>query len=221
MENDIEYDIINDIDLFDFIYKFDSKEENLDKYSISFCKSSQNDLDSYVSYFDMDGYFENIKKSYEYREDKMYNQFKIDYNRQNIKLNKYYYNEASFIKNLDTLLSDSSPKIFGMSWRSFVILACCQSSFGLPYSILQKKYIGKSTDKILVSGGMNSIDINITINNNKVLIELNNICYIKDTETGAKTHKINSSVTIELDKKIGNNSYDPLICVFSWRIVNV
>ena len=64
MSKDTEYEIINNIDLFDFIYKFDSKDEiNLDKYNISSHKNNGDDHDSFVSYFDMEGYIENIKKS--------------------------------------------------------------------------------------------------------------------------------------------------------------
>lgn len=227
MEKDTEYDIINNVDLFDFIYKFDSKDENMDKYNASVSKNNvgNNDIfESYVSYFDMDGYIENIKKSYKNNEDRMYNQFKIDYDRQNIKLNGYKYNQNKFINNLDYLLSDVSPnKIYDLSWRTLIILLCCQSSFSLPYLILQKKYIssGNNENKILTSGGIGSLDINININNNKVTIELNNICYLKKLENAIKTDKIISSVTIELDKKIKNYKYESLICVFTWKNIKI
>jgi hypothetical protein len=222
MDKDTEYDIINGIDLFDFIYKFDSKNENLDKYNMSFNKNNNTNDDnyeSYISYFDMDGYIENIKKSYSCREDKIYYQFNLDYPRQNTMLNGYKYDKDSFIKNLDKLLINVNPdKIFDMTWRSFIILLCCQSSFSLPFLILQKKYISNSTNKILVSGGQGSININININNEKVIIELNSICNLKEMEYGIKTEKIKSSVTIELNKNRENELYDPLICVFSWKI---
>lgn len=218
---DTEYDIINGTDLFDFIYRFDSKDENLDKYNVSFNKNEDIDdnfFESYVSYFDMDGYLENIKKSYEYREDKIYNQFKIDYYRQNIKLNGYKYDIDSFIKKLDGLVSDAHPiKLFDMSWRTLIILLCCQSSFTLPYLILQKKYVSSFDDKILVSGGLNSIDININIKNDKVLIELNSMSYLKRLEDGVKTDRIRSTVYIELNKIMNDIKYEPLICVFSWK----
>lgn len=219
MEKDTEYDIINGIELFDFIYKFDSKNENLDKYNVSFNKNIDDDnYESYISYFDMDGYIDNIKKSYSYREDKIYNQFNVDYYRQNIKLNGYKYDKELFIKKLDDFLLNTSPNnIFNMSWRSFIVLLCCQSSFTLPYLILQKKYV-KSSDKVLVSGGQGSININIDINTDKVIIELSSICNLKETDSGIKTEKIKSAVTIDLDKIREDNLYDPLICIFSWKI---
>lgn len=223
MDKDTEYDIINGIDLFEFIYKFDSKDENFDKYKISILDSvdTNDNYESYVSYFDMDGYIENIKKSYGYREDKIYGQFQIDYHRQSIKLNNYQYDNDTFIKYIGKLLLDATPsKIFDMSWQSFIVMLCCQSSFALPYLILQKKYVTTNINenKVLVSGGLNSININITINSEKVLIELNNMSFLKDIETNKKIDKIRSSVTIELSKKMKDKLYDPLICVFSWKI---
>lgn len=223
MDKDTEYEIINNIDLFDFIYKFDSNNEiNSNKYNISSHKKNGDDHDSFISYFDMEGYIENIKKSYSCREDKIYYQFGIDYNRQNIKLNGYKYDKNTFIKTLDKLLENVfNKKLFELSWKTLIILLCCQSSFFLPYRILSQKYISNNIPHVITSGGCDSININISIDKNKVIVELNNSFCIKNTELNTCTHKINSTITIDLDKNIKNDLFNPLICIFYWKIQNI
>lgn len=206
-----EYDIINDIDLYDFIYKFDSDNE------IKNDINNDIEIGSFFSYFEMDGYIKNILKSYT-NDDNILTQFKKDYPRQSVKLNGIKYDINEFCDKLDYLL-DNKTKIMNVSCNLLIKLLCCQSSFCFPYKILIQKYKLNNDNRILVCNSqyLNSLCVDIEIKNDNIIIELKNILCIKNIESNINTHKINSLILIELNKK---NNYDPLMCIFHW-IINV
>lgn len=229
--SDDEYVIINNIDLFNFIYKFNS-QGTVDKYIQNMIMNNSlnngND-DSFISYFDMEEYVNDIRKSYYNKEENIMSQFEKDYYRQNVKLNGYKYQETkSFIEEIDRLLQlntkdikDTNSGILNMSLKSLIILLCCQSSFYLSYQILVNLYEINSENKALICDSKNKLGIymDIIIDDKKIIMELNNTLLIRDIDKNENTHKINTTITVELDIKKENKSYqEPHICVFNWRI---
>jgi hypothetical protein len=216
---DDEYDIIGDSNLYNFIYKFSSKG-NIDKYLQNKIPIGNND--TYVSYFDMEEYIYDLQKSYNNDNLKIKDQFQKDYNRQNITLNGHKYNDQNiFISEMKYNLSNYiNNKMNNISYDMIIILLCCQSSFYLPYQLLLNLYeINDNSDKALVCDSKNKLgtNINIWINDLKIVIELNTHLYIKNISSFKNTHKIKISLTIELDKKI-SDIINPQICVFFWDI---
>jgi len=219
MNFDEDFDIILDNSyLYDFIYQFNTKgkvEKHLKKII-----SDNNDMydDTFVSYFNMDEYVYDIKKSYQNDINNIYVQFEKDISRQNIKLNNKKYDSNRFLSILDNVL-DNDVKYFNMSCKDLIVMLCCQSSFSLSYEILSGLYVSSLLDKVLVSNAMNGrgISVNVIINKDKIIMELNNKLHLKDINTNTNTHEINANITLELDKKI-NKLNVPKICVFSWRI---
>ena len=66
------------------------------------------------------------------------------------------------------------------------------------------------------------IHVNIVINDKKITIELNNVLLIFNTIINKNIQKINSTITIELEKQKDNKSHhEPHICIFNWKIVNI
>jgi hypothetical protein len=179
---------------------------------------------SFVSYFDMDGYIDDIKQSYQNDVNKMYLQFGKDYSRHNIKLNGCSYTDQNdWLHQLGLLCSNSlGKKLYDLDLKSLVVLLCCQSSFFLSYKLLMEIYEIDSQSFALVcnSRDFDGILINIIVDNDKILIELKNTLLIRNIDMDINTNKISSNITIELDKHITNNLI-PNICVFSWNILPI
>lgn len=220
---DDDYVIISDSSLYNFIYKFSSNG------SIDKCLQNTvpGDNDTYVSYFDMNEYVNDLKKSYNSKDSEIVNQFQKDYDRQNIKLNGIRHNNyQNFMDQLKKYLSDFdyNLKLFDISYESLVVLLCCQSSFYLPYQLLVNLYeIDNNSDtKALVCDSRDKLGttIHIFVTDDKMTVELNTNLYIREIATFKNTHKIQVSITVELDKKI-KDTIDPQICVFSWHITPV
>lgn len=214
--NEEDFIIINNSDLYNFIYKFNS-DGNLDKY---FGNITQDDNNTFISYFDMEEYINEIKNSYK-SVTEIFSQFEKDYARQNIELNSaHYYKCHIFLDTLHALLNNCNMhhSLYEFTYYELIVLLCCQSSFCLPYQLLSKLYEIDIETKILTcdTRNVNGIYINIYVKENKITMELNNILYIKKIETNKNTHKIHSTVTIELDKS--SNQY---VCIFSWTINNL
>jgi hypothetical protein len=228
--NDIDNDyvIINNIDFFNFIYKFNSKgtvDSHIKDMVTNKNNYNYNEDESFISYFNMDEYVNDIKKSYNNKEENILEQFRRDYNRQNIRLNGYKYQEnKSFLDEIEKILN------MNKNLKSLIILLCCQSSFYLPYQILVNLYGINSENRALVCDSKNllGIYIDVIIDDKKIIMELNNTLFIRDIDQNVNTHRINAKITIELelelelDYKIRNKSYcEPNICVFNWKIKNV
>ena len=61
--------------------------------------------------------------------------------------------------------------------------------------------------------------MDIIIDDKKIVMELNNTLLIRDIDKNENTHKIDTTITVELDIKKENKYYqEPNICVFNWRI---
>jgi hypothetical protein len=221
--NDDEYDIIyNNNELFNFIYKFNS-QGTIENYVQNMIKNNDLNNESFLSYFNTEEYVNNLIKSYNYKEKNIFSQFEKDYNRQNIKINGYKYNNTQLFINEINKLCDFNNKIqfCNMSWKLLIILLCCQSSFYLPYQILMNLYEIDFVNKALISDSKSndSINIDIIINNDKIIIELCNVLFIRNINNYINTHKINNVITIEFDKKIDLElNQKPHICVFNWKI---
>jgi hypothetical protein len=224
--NDDDYVIINNIDLFNFIYKFNS-QGTVDKYiqnmimnnSLNNCNN-----DSFISYFNMEEYVNDIRKSYYNKEENIMSQFEKDYYRQNVKLNGYKYQETkSFIEEINRLLQTyhTNSGVLNISLKSLIILLCCQSSFYLSYQILVNLYEINSENRALICDSKNKLGIyiDIVIDDKKIIMELNNTLLIRDIDKNENTHRINTTITVELDIKKENKSHqEPHICVFNWTI---
>lgn len=225
-ENNIDddYVIINNIDLFNFIYKFNS-QGTVDKYIQNMIMNNNfNESDSFISYFDMEEYVNDIRKSYSNKEENIMSQFERDYHRQNVTLNGYKYQETkSFIEEIDRLMQTTYEKsdVINMSLKSLIILLCCQSSFYLSYQILVNLYEINSENRALICDSRNKLGIyiDIIIDDKKIIMELNNSLLIRDIDKNKNTHQINSTITVELDIKKESEFYkEPHICVFNWTI---
>ncbi len=233
---DNEYVIINDCDLFNFIYKFDSNG-NVDKYIKNMISQNGIEDDSYISYFDMEEYIDDILKSYSNNYEKILYQFGLDYHRINIKLNGYKHeNKELFLNNLNFIICNTyNFNIKKFSLDQIIVLLCCQSSFYLPYQILSNLYctnkdINKDTNVLVCdSNNIFGLSVNIIIDKSKITIELNNELFIKNINNNINTHKINSTLSIQIenkenkDNKENNNIYlkygEPHICIFNWKIM--
>lgn len=226
MDND--YIIINNTDFFSFIYKFNSDglvDANIKNMILN--DSNFND-EYYISYFNMDEYINDIKKSYDNKDENIMEQFKRDYNRQNIRLNGYKYeNYKLFLGEMGKIQGlDKNFGILKMTHELLIILLCCQSSFYLPYQILVNLYGINSENRALICNSKNlmGIYIDIIVDDKKIIIELNNILFIRDIDKNINTHKINTKITIDVNIEINdeNKLYnEPNICVFNWKITRI
>lgn len=207
--------------VYNFIYDFDKNgmmnKENTPNNSVLYHN------DTYISCFDLVDYIDEIKKSYTSNQS-ILSQFEKDYHRQSIHINKVYYENINiFFDKLKKVLSTNNydiVTIFNMSFYDIIILLCCQSSFVLPYIILQNFYELNNESKLLTSEFKNKMyhTIHITINDT-ITIEMNTTLCIKDIEENVNTHKIDMTVSCEFHKNMQNT--DPHFCVFTWKCCNV
>jgi hypothetical protein len=203
-----EYDIVDNCDVIDnydsynFIYKIDSND-------ICSTQSISNDDITYVAYFELIEYINDLKKSYG-DELAIMTQFKKDYIRQRTKLNNVYdVNPDIFLTKLDAILKKHNYN----SHNNLILLLLCQSSFVLPYTILCKFYGLINNDKILSSGSQNRI-MKIDINKDNISIELNASFNIIDILAETTICKINAMITCNLKRNIDN---EPQIGILAWH----
>lgn len=208
--DDYDYDIIDNYDLYNFIYKINQNDIMSSEYAT---QSILNDDSTYVSYFDLIEYIGSIKKSYKDEssrrncsdmESAIMTQFKKDYIRQQTNLNNVYDgNPDIFLIKLDALLKkyNYNKQIFSMSHYNLILLLLCQSSFVLPYTVLCNFYGLINGNKILSSGSQNRI-MKIDINKESISIELNASLKIIDTLEEKTTDKIDMMITCDFKRNI-------------------
>jgi len=194
----------NLFDNFNHIYKID-----IDGYLINKNNNKLDNNDTYISYMDMKQYIIDIKSSYKNLA-KIYEQFNKDYYRQIIKLNnkEYDINEFMNILNNYNLINKYNDI---MTYKSLIVLLCCQSSFALPYKLLTNIY-NIDNDNYVLTMSKNKTEIKININNDIINIDLSTILLIKQIYTTRNTHKIILSISMEINTKSDKNE----ICIISW-----
>ena len=213
-----EYIIIDSYDLYNFIYKVDisgtMEEKSLKK------NNYPDDNDTYISYFDLENYINDVKKAYK-SDECIFKQYKTDFKRQYTKLN------GIVVEDIDELISklknelhinEYQQSIFNISFYNVIILLSCQSSFALPYIILKNVYKLNDEDNILVSGSRNKIstNIDITIEKENLSLKLNSILNIKNVQKNTNTHKIEISICCDFQKNMEKN--EPHFGIFTWII---
>lgn len=221
---------------FEFVHKFES-DGSFDEQIKSIIESTN--ASKIISYFSLKQYLLDNKQSYSNKLEKIYSQFEKDFPRQHMTLNNEIVIDSTvFIETLETLLSASyvpiymkllypfsvlsCDHVYDISYTDLIILLCCQSSFLVPFHILNNIYDDINGLYFLVSGSgeRQNTAINITINETSASISLDTIFFIKNTETNTIVKKISINVFIDFVFNEISQS-DSQIAVFTWNIANV
>jgi hypothetical protein len=216
-EFDDEYIVIDTHDFCKFIYEVNINEK-IDQSSMR-AKSDNND--KYTSYIDFINYINENKNAYK-DSVTILQQFKLDFVRLYLELNQEH------IDDMDLALATIEEKlknygyyesIFNMSFNDLIILLCCQSSFALPYTILENIYEFNNDNKVLASGSKNKISTNIKINidDKNIYVILNSILNVKETKyMGKIIQQIDITISFDFQKNMNKN--EPQFCVFTWSM---
>jgi len=118
----------------------------------------------------------------------------------------------------DTLdIPERNMTLYQMTYNEIIMLLCCQSSFYLPYRLLTNIYNLNTDDLMLVSNSENKsrTTIDIVINQDKIILDLTTVLYIKSLSSGTTTHSIDATITMDISKQ---NIDDRMKCIFSWNV---
>lgn len=175
----------------------------------------------YIYFFSFEKYIIDIWRSYKSQLD-IYNQFSVDFNRQNIYINN---GKCNTIDDFSKIIS----KIKIHSVENMIYILCNQSSFGLPYEILCNMYnaqYGLSSDNMIVNSLFNApiedddrTSVNIDICKDHVLLLLKTRLFVINQKTHNTIYKILVEINIEIPK-IERRCENKTCAVLLWKLKN-
>jgi hypothetical protein len=216
-EFDDEYIVIDSHDFCKFIYEVNINKKT--QQSSMPTKAAEND--TFTSYIDFTDYITENKNTYK-SQTEILQQFKLDFRRLHLIMNKEHINDVDLV--LDKIKEKVKEygykeSIFNISFYDLIILLCCQSSFALPYIILENIYGFTNDNQVLASGSKNktTTNIKIDIDEKNIFVVLNSVLNVKETKhIGKIMKKIDISIAFDFQKNMNKN--EPQFCIFTWSI---
>lgn len=210
------YDFIEKEDIADFEEFVPEPERELPIYAIGDVNKVIKSNSENVIIFEMNGYLDEIWKSYFNKKDNIMKQFEADFPRHSIYINHVKMKDMStFHTNLQTFRLKRCMDLMIEDIELLTIMLCNQSSFQLPFSLLNQIYTDEKKQIFLTyKQGCDNV-VRINSNDDSISFVFETVLRIIDIDNSNEI----SSIPIKLKFDIPDVITNMQLGILDWKLI--
>jgi len=225
MEDDYEIitkeNICDDLDDDIIVYNIKNNKTSIETIKRMYLKDIINKNILSLCIFEFKEYIDDIWASYNQNVTNVWNQFYLDFNRQDIFINdKKCDTIEEFYEFIEPLKANN---YMGFICHTMASMLCNQSSFGLPFQLISSIYSSDEAHKTVISrmtsNGTKQTSIHLYLHPLSLILILKTTLYTIDTDNGELLDNINVEMNIDVPR-VGT-TYDARIGFLHWDSVSL